>query len=246
MRAAAQRLAQVAGQAADIGAGAAGHVQAQALAVVGEHVDGVDLDLALRRLDCLAAARLGIQRLAALLQRRIDRRALANASAQRRQRRLQGRRIDRRHRPGTQHRAVGVVAVGAHPEYDLGFIGLSRAQQQPGQLGRLAEAQRQQAGGQRIQATGMAALLGTEQPPRRLQRRVGTHAGRLVEQHDAVEAAEGNAGQSGAEDGHGGIGTGDSGLGTRKSRIRRRTVRPAMVQAGLGKWLRNGSGEQMQ
>src|SRR5690606_8222560 len=54
----------------------------------------------------------------------------------------------------------------------------------------LAEAQRQQAGRQRIQAAGVAALRGAEQVAGALQRLVGTQAARLVEQHDAVELAE--------------------------------------------------------
>jgi hypothetical protein len=57
-----------------------------------------------------------------------------------------------------------------------------------------AEAQRQQAGGQRVEAAGVAALLGAEQATGHLQGGVGAHAGRLVEQQDAIQAAELNSG----------------------------------------------------
>src|SRR3546814_9675602 len=54
----------------------------------------------------------------------------------------------------------------------------------------LAEADGQQAGGQRVEAAGMAGLACAEQVAHPLQRLVGTQAARLVEQQDAVEAAE--------------------------------------------------------
>ena len=194
MRATAQRLTQIAGQAADIGARAAGHTQPQPLRLLLEHLDGVHLHLALRRFNDVTAAGLHIQRLPALLQRRIDRGALADAAGQRRQRRLQGLGTDRRHRALQQHLAFGIVGVGGLAQHDLGVVGLGRAEQQAGNLGRLAEAQRQQAGGQRVETAGMAALFGTEQATSHLQGGVGTHAGRLVEQQDAIQAAELNSG----------------------------------------------------
>src|SRR3546814_2124728 len=46
------------------------------------------------------------------------------------------------------------------------------------------------AGGQRVEAAGVAGLACAEQVAHPLQRLVGTQAARLVEQQDAVEAAE--------------------------------------------------------
>src|SRR5690606_31531803 len=64
------------------------------------------------------------------------------------------------------------------------------AEQAAGDLGRLAEAHRQQAGGQGVEAAGVAGLAGAEQVAYALQRLVGAEPARLVEQQDAVEAAE--------------------------------------------------------
>src|SRR3546814_20642556 len=46
------------------------------------------------------------------------------------------------------------------------------------------------AGGQRVEAAGVAGVACAEQVAHPLQRLVGTQAARLVEQQDAVEAAE--------------------------------------------------------
>ncbi len=197
MGATAQRLAEVAGQAADVGARTAGHPQPQALGLLLDHLDGMHLHLALGRLDDVTTAGLHIQWLTALLQRRIDRGALKDAAGQRRQCGLQGLGADRRDRALQQHLAFGIIGIGGLSELDLGVIGLGRAQQKAGDLGRLAEAQRQQAGGQRVEAAGMATLLGTEQAAGHLQGGVGAHAGRLVEQQDAIQATELNSGHDG-------------------------------------------------
>ena len=69
-----------------------------------------------------------------------------------------------------QRRAVGLVGIQA----DLR------------ELGRGAEAQRQQAGGQRVERAGVAGLLGAVQPLGLLQRVVARQAQRLVEQQHAV------------------------------------------------------------
>ncbi|MNI65887.1 hypothetical protein D3C73_1214150 [compost metagenome] len=194
MRPAAQRFTQVTGQTADIGARAAGDPQPQPLGLLLQYLDGMDLDLALGRLDGVASAGLHIKRFPALLERGIDRRTLQDVAQQRRDRRLQGLGTDRRHRPLEQHLALGIIGIGGLAQHDLGVVGLGRAQQQAGDLGGLAEAQRQQPGGQRVKAAGVAALFRTEQATGDLQRGVGAHAGRLVEQQDAIQAAELNSG----------------------------------------------------
>jgi hypothetical protein len=93
-------------------------------------------------------------------------------------------------RPLAQHLALGIVGVGDLAQPGHGVVGLGRAQQAAGDLGRLAEAQRQQAGGQRVERAGVAALLRAEQMPGPLQRLVGAHPARLVQQQDAVDASE--------------------------------------------------------
>ena len=149
------------------------------------HVDLARLDL-----DLLAAARLRVQRFAAALERRIDRRALQDPAGQSRQRGIDRGDVQRRHRPLAQQLAFGIVGIGHLPQPRHRVVGLARTQQAAGDLGRFAEAQRQQAGGQRIEAAGVATLLRAEQVPRPLQRLVGARPARLVEQQDAVELAE--------------------------------------------------------
>ena len=199
--AATQQLAQVADQAADIGAGAAFHVQAQlrrrvaATQVVQQvgrrlQLEQVHVDLALLDFHHLAAARLGVQRLAAALERRVDRRALADAAGELAQGRVDAVDGEFRHRALAQKLPFGVVGVGGRAQAGDGVVGLARAKQAAGDLGGLAEADRQQAGGERIQAAGMAGLFGPEQVPGALQGLVGTQSRRLVEQQDAVEPAE--------------------------------------------------------
>ena len=69
--------------------------------------------------------------------------------------------------------------------YKRQVVSLARAQQTAGNFGGLAETQGQQAGGQGIQAAGVATFFRTEQMPRTLQGLVGAQALRLVEQQDA-------------------------------------------------------------
>ncbi len=109
--------------------------------------------------------------------------------------------IQRRYRALAQDRAVGVVGIGGDAQDDPGVIGPGRAQQQPGDLGGFAEAQRQQAGGQRIERAGVAALPRPQQPARGLQRLVRAQAGGLVQQQDAIEATVGNSGHGGCRSG---------------------------------------------
>src|SRR3546814_5496871 len=62
-----------------------------------------------------------------------------------------------------------------------------------GDLGGLAEADRQQAGRERIEAAGVPGLLGLEEVARTLQGLVRTQPRWLVQQQDAIELALGPA-----------------------------------------------------
>lgn len=79
----------------------------------------------------------------------------------------------RRYRLALDHRAVGIAAVGADPQLGRGPVTLVRIQQELGELGRLAQTDRQHAGGQWVQGTGMAGLGRTVDPLDSLQRPVG-------------------------------------------------------------------------
>ena len=74
-----------------------------------------------------------------------------------------------RDRTAFQHPAFGIGRVGGDAELHRGHISLVGMEQFAGKLGRLAEAQGQQAGGQGVERAGMAGLVGIEQATRRLQ-----------------------------------------------------------------------------
>ena len=75
-------------------------------------------------------------------------------------------------------------------------VTLAPRQHRPGELRRLAEADRQHAARQRIEAATVSCLASTGIAFHLLQGRVRAQAGRLVEQHDAVNGVElGTAGR---------------------------------------------------
>ena len=138
----------------------------------------------------MPCARVFVQRLAVVLERRVHRRHLrdrageATAGARRssarvsvhrplvRAPRLRGRRWSSSGRASSVAR-VALVGVEA---------GLR-------ELGRRAEAQRQQARRERVERAGVAGLLGAQQALGLLQRVVARQAQRLVEQQHAVHGA---------------------------------------------------------
>jgi len=87
------------------------------------------------------------------------------------------------------HRAFTVAGIRGHPQPEHRVILLVRAQEKAGQLGGLTEAQRQQAGGDGIQAAGVPRLRRIVEPLGFLQGGVGSQPGRFVQQQDAVNPA---------------------------------------------------------
>ena len=75
------------------------------------------------------------------------------------------------------------------PSCTIDAVGLAGVQQPAADLGRLPEADRQQAGGERIEAAGMTRLGAPNNAASLLQRGVGRQAERLVEQQNAVDVA---------------------------------------------------------
>src|SRR3546814_7165549 len=102
-------------------------------------VEHVHVDLALLRLDRFAAAGLGVERLAAALERRIHRGALADAAGEGAQRRVDDVQRQWRHGALAQDLPLGVVGVGGGAEAGDGVVGLAGAEQAAGDLGGLAE-----------------------------------------------------------------------------------------------------------
>jgi hypothetical protein len=83
--------------------------------------------------------------------------------------------------------AFGIARGRGYAEACFGHVGLVRIEQILRKLGRLTQAQRQHAAGERIETPGMAALAGVEQPAHFLQRGIGCHAQRLVKNKHAVD-----------------------------------------------------------
>ena len=146
-------------------------------------------DLARLALDRLAATRQLVQALAFELQRRMHRRHLLLLAQERRQHGIDGAIVQRRHRGALDHLRFAVTRLGALAELHEHAVGLAGVQQPTAHLGRLPEADRQQAGRERIEAAGMPGLGRAEQRARLLQSRVGRDTERLVEQQDAADGA---------------------------------------------------------
>src|SRR5690606_7157534 len=140
--------------------------------------------LALHYLACTGQL---VQRLTILLQSRVHRRYLFDFSTKTRQQGLDFSATNG-HRAAFEHLTFGVAGGGGDAQLGHGFVTLVGIEQILGELGRLAEAQRQHTGRQRIETAGMSGLLGVEQPADLLQGRVGGEATRLVEQQDAADA----------------------------------------------------------
>jgi len=75
------------------------------------------------------------------------------------------------------------------PQAQQCSIGFIRIQQGIGKFGRLAEADRQQAGRQRVERAGMPRFFSLKQTANFLQRIVGAQFQRLIEQQYAIDGA---------------------------------------------------------
>ncbi len=118
-----------------------------------------------------------------MLEGRIHRRDLLDRATEGRQRPLEPRTVDRRV-AALDHLAFSVAGIGAFTEPDPRLIVLVRVQQNPGQLGRLAQTDRQHPRSQGIETPGMTGLFGLVQALDLLQGLVGTQPERFVEQQN--------------------------------------------------------------
>jgi len=82
---------------------------------------------------------------------------------------------------------LGIAGIRRHAQPDLRPVFLDRIEAELRELGGLAEQQRQQARGERIERAGMACLVRVQQAFHRLQDRARARADRLVEQQYAIE-----------------------------------------------------------
>src|SRR5690606_18772366 len=186
--AAAQRFADVLGKHPDVGSLAAGHADAQTLAVEAERLDPVYPDAPRWPLEDLPGARILVERLAVALERRMHRRYLVDLADEPLDDLHAARHVDAGDTvtPVGTDLALGVAGRGREPEPDLGQVGLVGVEQAGGKLGRLAEEQGQQARSKRVERAAMAGAGAAERAPRPHQGGVRRQADRLVEQQHPI------------------------------------------------------------
>src|SRR5207302_9171658 len=90
---------------------------------------------------------------------------------------------------GPDNPALGIVGIPFLPPAHREAVALAAVHHERDGLGSLAERDRQAAGGQRIEGTGMAGALGLEQALEDRDRVRRGHADRLVEHHPAMDVA---------------------------------------------------------
>ena len=185
VRAAAERLADVVRQTANIGALGAGDLDLDPVAREVQQPDRVQGHPARLALDLDAGAGKLVERLALVLEGRIHRRHLLDLALETAQRLLDLAPADG-HGTMLRRLALAVIRRRALPETKHRPVALVGVEQELRELGGLAEGERQQAGGDGIEAAGMAGLAGIQQALGNLQRRVRGHASRLVEQQHAI------------------------------------------------------------
>ena len=108
-----------------------------------------------------------------MLQRGVARRHLQDAAEEPRQRRIEIRAREVR-RSRRDRLAFGIAGRRGDAEADRRDVFLARVEQRLRELGRLAEAERQQSGGQRIERPGVAGLLGADRGASRAAARRST------------------------------------------------------------------------
>ena len=163
MAEAAERAAHVAGERAHIGALAAFGLEHRVVGVGRlDQIEAVDVDRARLELHHLAVAGEVIGALAVDLDGREARRHLRDGAGEARQQRADrlGRRPQLARRRDAPFGVVGVALLApAHRE----AVALAAVHDERDGLGRLAERDRQEARGERIERAGMAGALGLEQ-----------------------------------------------------------------------------------
>ena len=143
-----------------------------------DDADRVDRHAARLALDLDAGARVFVERLAVALERRVHRRHLLDRADESRAGALQRCAVDGDVGHGPDHLAFAVAGRRRHAELQGREVALVGVEARLRELGRRAEAQRQQAARQRVERAGVAGLLGAIEALGALQRRVARQAQR--------------------------------------------------------------------
>ena len=182
----AQRHRKVAGQAADIGALAAVHLENGAIGVERfDQVQPVDDDLPRRRFDRRAGPRQPVGALAVHPDGGEGRRRLRDLADEGGQGAVDFG-CGGPPAAGRDDRALAVVGVPRLAPADGKAVGFPPVHHEGDGLGRLAQGDRENAGGQRVEGSGMAGLLRVEGAPDDAHGARRADAGRLVEIDPAV------------------------------------------------------------
>ena len=186
MRTATEHTTDILGQHADIRSLAALDVEHGVRAAPVEQPQCMDLDLARGARNVLSGTRIFVIGAPLELQRRKRGRHLRDAAdefaqcrLERRSRNVDGARV--------AHDALGVARGRGDAQAHGRRIALGRVEQQLRELGGLAEAQREQSRGQRVERPRVPGLFRAVEPFGSLQRGVGREPDRLVEQQHAVD-----------------------------------------------------------
>jgi len=136
-----------------------------------------------------AGSRQAIEALAVVLERRVHRRHLQGFAEECRCALAHGCLIERRHGCRLHGVALTISRRRAAAKGDAKQIGLVGIEQESARLGGLTEADRQEAAGERVEASRVACLARLIGAPDALQGRIRAQAFRLVEQDDPVHLA---------------------------------------------------------
>ena len=144
-----------------------------------------ELDFPWCALDFHAGPRQLVQRPTVALERREHRRHLFLAAKKTAQHHFDIGGGERGHRGTFDDHALTVTRRGARAEPDREPVALATAHDLAGDLGGLAETDRQHAGRERIEAPHVTCPRGVQHAPNALQGRVGRHPDGLVEQKNS-------------------------------------------------------------
>ena len=176
------------GEGADVGAFAALHADLGFGELEAEDLDGVDMDVAGLALDIDALAGVLVEGFALVLEGGIHGGQLLLCAEVLLAGYLKIGLADFGI-AGGDDAAFGITGVGSLAESEGGDVGFVGIEQILGEFGGLAEADGEQAGGQRIEHAGVAGFFGTVEAAGLLEGAVAGEAGGFVEQEDAVEEA---------------------------------------------------------
>ena len=140
-----------------------------------------------------ALSRQLVQRLPLVLDGRVHGWNLLELAAKRLERRIHAGAVDAFDACRGDHFAIGIAAVGGDAKAHAGEVSLVGIEQELREPGGSAEAQRQDARGERVKAAGVAHLAGAKQPLHPLHRLVRGDARGLVERQHAMHVAAARA-----------------------------------------------------